>query len=289
MCELFALSSKLPTLATFSLEEFSRHGGNTGPHRDGWGLAFYEDGYAQVFREAQSASTSEWMRFLKEHQHKSQCLVSHIRLATQGEPALRNTQPFSREIGGCRHVFCHNGDLSGIFDAMQLTRFKPIGETDSEYAFCCLMGEMDQLWSNGKPTLTDRVSLLGSFFDRLAELGQANFIYSDGDYLFVYANKRRQLSGKVEPPGLYYLSRHCAHDREAQSLSLAGIEISGTFCDIPQDLVLFASVPLSEEDWQPLPSNRLVVAQLGVIVSPDKFPCQESFDSTVSLSTGRAD
>jgi len=173
MCELFALSSKLPTLASFSLEEFSRHGGNTGPHRDGWGLAFYEDGYAQVFREAQSASNSKWMQFLKEHQHRSQCLISHIRLATQGEPALRNTQPFSREIGGCRHVFCHNGDVSGIFEAMQPSRFKPIGETDSE---------------------------------------------------------------------------------------------------VSQDLTLFASVPLSEEEWQPLPPNHLVVAKLGVIVSPETPP-----------------
>jgi predicted glutamine amidotransferase len=268
MCELFALSSKLPTLASFSLEEFSRHGGNTGPHRDGWGLAFYEDRYAQIFREAHAASTSEWMQFLKDHQHRSQCLISHIRLATQGKPALRNTQPFSREIGGCRHVFCHNGDLSGIFDAVQLTRFKPIGETDSEYAFCCLMGEMDELWANGKPTLADRVSVLGSLFDRLAELGQANFIYSDGEYLYVYANERRQLSGKVEPPGLHYLTRHCAHDREAQPLSLTGVEISGGLSDDSQDLVLFASVPLSAEAWRSLPSNTLVVARLGEIVYP---------------------
>lgn len=267
MCELFALSSRLPTLATFSLEEFSRHGGNTGPHSDGWGLAFYEGPYAQVFRETKAASSSDWMKFLKEHQHRTQCLISHIRLATQGETALRNTQPFSREIGGRRHVFCHNGDLAGIFDAIQPSGFGPIGETDSEYAFCYLMGEAEKLWSNGKPTLKARVSLVGSVFDRLAEFGQANFIYSDAEYIYVYANKRRQLDGIVGAPGMYYLSRQCEHDRE--SLSLNGLDITGTNTDACQKLMLFASVPLSDESWLPLRSNDLMVAQSGTVISTD--------------------
>lgn len=266
MCELFALSSKLPTLATFSLEEFSRHGGNSGPHSDGWGLAFYEDGYAQIFREARAASNSEWMQFLKHHQHRSQCVISHIRLATQGTPALKNTQPFSREIGGRRHVFCHNGDLNGIFRRIETTRFKPIGDTDSEYAFCHLMGKMDDLWSATEPTLQQRIETITPVFDRLAELGQANFIYCDSDYLYVYANKRRQANGRVEPPGLCYLSRHCAHDRQA--LSLSGVELSGQVTDTAQDIVLFASVPLSAEPWQSLPSNQLTVTRLGAIVFP---------------------
>ena len=33
MCELFAISSKVPTKVTFSLDEFSRHGGQTARHR----------------------------------------------------------------------------------------------------------------------------------------------------------------------------------------------------------------------------------------------------------------
>jgi predicted glutamine amidotransferase len=63
MCELLAISSKFPTRATFSLEEFSRHGGQGGPNKDGWGLAFYEDGDAQIFREAEPAEDSRWMFF----------------------------------------------------------------------------------------------------------------------------------------------------------------------------------------------------------------------------------
>lgn len=47
MCELFAISSNLPTTVTFSLEEFSRHGGLTASHKDGWGIAFYANNDAQ--------------------------------------------------------------------------------------------------------------------------------------------------------------------------------------------------------------------------------------------------
>ena len=51
MCELFAMSSRAPATVTFSLEALSRHGGADGPHRDGWGVAFFEGGDARVLRE----------------------------------------------------------------------------------------------------------------------------------------------------------------------------------------------------------------------------------------------
>jgi predicted glutamine amidotransferase len=265
MCELFALSSKIPTLASFSLEEFSRHGGNSGPHHDGWGLAFYEGTYAQVFREAKAASGSEWMKFLQGHQNRSQCVISHIRKATQGPPALRNTQPFSREIGGQRHVFCHNGNLEDIFKRKNSGHFTPIGDTDSEYAFCCLMAEIEGAWSGGKPELQRRTEIVETLFDQLAELGSANFLYSDGDYLYVYANKRRQADGQFAPPGMHYLCRQCENDQDAGPLT--GVNITSTASGQPQELVLFASVPLSREAWMPVPSNQLMVARQGSLVN----------------------
>jgi hypothetical protein len=39
MCELFAMSTRYPSTVQLSLEEFSRHGGLFGPHKDGWGIA----------------------------------------------------------------------------------------------------------------------------------------------------------------------------------------------------------------------------------------------------------
>lgn len=84
MSELFAMSSRLPTTVTFSLDEFSRHGGGTGPHRDGWGIAYYEDGDVRLIKEAEAAADSACVRFIKEHDFESSLVISHIRKATLG-------------------------------------------------------------------------------------------------------------------------------------------------------------------------------------------------------------
>ena len=265
MCELLAVSSRFPTRVTFSLEEFSRHGGQSGPHADGWGVAFYEGRAVQIYREIEPAAQSEWMHFLCQHQHQSKCVISHIRKATHGELALRNTQPFSRKIGGATHVFCHNGDLEDIRASLGETRILPIGETDSEYAFCYLVEQLEKLWQQGTPALAARVALLRQVFDRFAGMGPANILYSDSEYLYAYANRRTQSSGRVEPPGMYYLCRDCECDKEA--LPLAGLELNALVKDQRQTVVLFASVPLSPEPWKPLAENQLIVASEGRIVS----------------------
>ncbi|MCF6194846.1 MAG: class II glutamine amidotransferase, partial [Kangiellaceae bacterium] len=82
MCELFAVSSKLPTKITFSLEEFASHGGKKAHHTDGWGLAFYDGPFAQIFHEAKPSAYSEWMKFLQNHQPPSCRIISNIKHAT---------------------------------------------------------------------------------------------------------------------------------------------------------------------------------------------------------------
>jgi len=266
MCELFAVSSKLPTKITFSLEEFASHGGKKAHHTDGWGLAFYDGPFAQIFHEAKPSAYSEWMEFLRIHQTPSRRIISHIRHATVGPRALKNTQPFSRELGGQRHVFCHNGDLQCIFQEIQTTRFKPIGDTDSELAFCYLLEQLQTLWNRGEPTLESRIEVIEKVFNKFSEWGPANFLYSDADYLYAYANKRTQANGEIKPPGIYYLKRHCgigSNTNKFPSVELNNkIDIKGS----QQRLVLFASVPLSDENWIPFKPNQLIVSKNGVIL-----------------------
>jgi glutamine amidotransferase len=255
------MSSKIPTRVSASLGEFARHGCGSGPHCDGWGVAFYDGMDAQVFREPEPAATSEWMRFLLEHQRRSACVLSHVRLATTGAVALRNTQPFSRVLGGRRHVFCHNGDLPHLPADCQSLHIRPIGETDSERVFCCLLEKLDVLWQQGRPALDRRLAVIEPLFMRLSALGgQANFLYSDGDYLYAFANKRRQQSGRVEPPGLYYLERHCETDPDA--LTDATTAQTGA----EQRVICFASVALTPEAWVALEPDQLIVARHGRIV-----------------------
>ena len=93
-------------------------------------------------------------------------IVAHARRATRGTRSYQNAQPFIRELAGRVHLFAHNGDLPGIFQssAFRPNRFNPIGETDSERAFCVLLDRMASIWSRqchaaAERAICDRVFL----------------------------------------------------------------------------------------------------------------------------------
>ena len=139
MCELFCLSSRLPTRATFSLDSFASHGAPPGGMIDGWGIAFYDGLDVRLHKEPEPAGDSVWFAFIKQQRVASRLIVSHIRRATMGGISLANTQPFTRESGGRMHVFAHNGNLKGIEDryAAAKHRFRPVGETIRRLPFAC--------------------------------------------------------------------------------------------------------------------------------------------------------
>ena len=147
MCELLAISSRVPTRLTISLEALAARGGPHYSTRDGWGAAFYQGRDATVFREPAPASDSPLLRLLQTQGPTTQLAISHIRHATHGAITLANTQPFVRELGGRTHVFAHNGHLPGITQDARfaLGRFQPVGDTDSEHAFCVLMDRLAAL------------------------------------------------------------------------------------------------------------------------------------------------
>jgi predicted glutamine amidotransferase len=76
-------------------------------------------------------------------------VIAHIRHATQGAVSLANTQPFVRELRGRVHVFAHNGAVGALPASARGNcgggRFQPIGETDSEVAFCQFLGRLAEL------------------------------------------------------------------------------------------------------------------------------------------------
>jgi glutamine amidotransferase len=109
--------------------------------------------------------------------------------------------------------------------------------------------------------LDRRLAVFTAFAAQARTLGSANFLYADGDYLFVQANQRHQEDGSTRPPGLHILSRQCRAPRE--TVSGGGVSVTS---DI-QAVTLFASVPLTDEDWQPLPKNTILALSRGEIVA----------------------
>ncbi len=269
MCELFAISTKNPSTIQMSLAEFSRHGGLSAHHKDGWGITWYEslDGkQLRLVKEAGPAASSASLLELQGQAFLTTLAISHVRRATRGDVAERNSQPFARIFGTRWHSFAHNGDLPGIEAqaALQLAEIRPAGETDSEQAFCALLERVQPLWAAGPaPPLGARLKLIECFAADLRRLGPANFIYSDGDALFAHADRRHQKDGSVSPPGMWRLSRHC---EQGGLLQTAGLHASAA-PGVAQDVVLFASVPLTDEDWLPMASGQILVARLGQLIS----------------------
>jgi glutamine amidotransferase len=268
MCELFAMSSRVPATLGFSLERLARHGGADGPHRDGWGLAFYEGADCLLLREPRPASESPLMQFMERQGLRTKLALCHIRLATFGVLALRNTQPFARELGGHMHVFAHNGDMPSLaeLNSRRAARFRPIGDSDSERAFCGLLTALGPVWDDvpGQvPELSVRLAVIAEYARELRELGPANFIYADGDALFVHADRRTQPDGGMRAPGLYLLQRYCW--RTAPELHEAGVNLTS----IRQDVALVATVPLTDELWEPLGEGDLIALRDGLCFGAD--------------------
>ncbi len=265
MCELFGLSSNRAVTLTISLEVLARHGGLEGPHKDGWGVAYYEQKDVRLIKDAGAAAKSDWIDFLGDHRLRSTLILSHIRKATQGRRTYSNTQPFIRELGGRTHVFAHNGNLRGLKDVadLRLDRYRPVGDTDSEWAFCALLNSMIDLWQDrvAVPDLKERLARIARFAETLRSLGPANFLYGDGDTLFAHGHERLQADGKLAPPGLHVLTRRCAP--EDVDVPMEGVALEAG----SQQVALVASVPLTDEPWRPLAKGDVVALRHGDVVT----------------------
>jgi glutamine amidotransferase len=262
MCELFGLSSLVPTTVTMSMRVLAHRGSHAAGLGDGWGIAFHMGDDALLVRQPDPADESPWIDFVGRHPVTAPIVISHIRRATQGEVALRNTQPFMRELGGRMHVFAHNGKLPAV-EALFVNdphRFRPVGATDSEAAFCALMDRLAPVWRGGLAERTDRLRVIADFAAVLRSVGPANFLYTDGELLVAHGHRRIQPDRSVAPPGLWRLERHCAVDPEALAASGIGLQDE-------QAVVLFASVPLTDEPWVPLGEGELAVACQGRLLS----------------------
>lgn len=267
MCELFCLSARLPTRATLSLRAFAARGGRGATTVDGWGLALQDGRDVRLYKEPEPAADSTWLDFIQTRRLATQTLISHIRHATHGGICLANTEPFVRELGGRMHVFAHNGRLDGI-ELPASGCWRPVGETDSEAAFCRLLEVIAPAWQGAvPPTLKCRLELVSRFAASMRRLGPANFLYSDGEFVFAHGHRRIQADGTIAPPGLWRLERACELDRDA--LVAAGISVEPPAAG--QQLTLVASVPLSDEDWRPLAEGEVVVVGKGQVLHP--APC----------------
>lgn len=189
MCELLGMDCNTPTDLVFSFRGFSQRGGATGPHRDGWGLAFFEGRAARLFLDPGACAASPLADFFRSTPVKTLQAVAHIRKKTRGRVRLANTHPFQRELWGRHWVFAHNGTVRDA-ETLKLGRFAPVGTTDSERAFCSLLEALRSSFRAPPERIESLWEAVADEAGRIARKGTFNFVMANGEHLFARCDTR---------------------------------------------------------------------------------------------------
>ncbi len=255
MCELLGMSANTPTDICFSFTGLMQRGGKTGPHKDGWGIGFYEGRACQLFHEPRASAASEVAKLIQNYSIKSHVVISHIRKANRGKVCLANTHPFARELWGNNWVFAHNGQLKGVKNH-RLNHYRPIGTTDSEHAFCWMLDRIRKRFPEKPKQQKTLFSTIRKLAHELDGMGIFNFMLSDSKCLYVYCSNK-----------MSWITRR-APFKKAQ---LIDTEMVVDFKDFttPKDIVtVIASHPLTDnETWNKMERGEFVVFEDGLIES----------------------
>ena len=183
---------------------------------------------------------------LRQYPIKSRHLIAHIRKATQGEVALQNCHPFVRELWGRYWVFAHNGHLNHHAPPLH-GHFRPVGETDSEYAFCWLMQELSKSHAQ-LPSVTELTLTLKELLPQIARHGTFNLLLSNGQALWAHASTQ-----------LCYLERR--HPFATATLRDQDLSVDFAQHTLPTDRVaVVVTTPLTQDErWTDLRPGELAV------------------------------
>ena len=254
MCELLGMNANVPTDIRFSFAGLTRRGGDTGPHRDGWGMAFYEGKGVRLFHDPEPSAHSEIAKLLRNYPITSRIVIAHVRRANRGKVALENTHPFTRELWGRAWTFAHNGQLKGI-KKLPAGFYQPIGTTDSEHAFCWLLNELRSSFPV-MPGARELDKAIASLCGSLSRLGVFNILMSESRTLYAWSNKR-----------LVYLTR--AAPFGTATLIDEDMKVDFSQLTQPTDRVsVVATAPLTrDEEWRKVDLEKLIVFRDGRAVT----------------------
>ena len=241
MCQLLGLNANTPTDVMFSFTGFATRAQE---HKDGFGIAFFEGAGVRLFVDAQSARQSPVAAMVQQYPIRSENIIAHIRKATQGRVALENTHPFQRELWGRYWVFAHNGDLKDFAPRLHAS-FRPVGDTDSERAFCWLMQELAKAHA-AVPTIAELTATLRELVPAIAGHGSFNFMLSNGEALWAHCSTK-----------LCWLVRQ--HPFRAARLADDDLSVDFARHTTPNDRVaVIVTEPLTaDEAWTPFAPGEL--------------------------------
>jgi glutamine amidotransferase len=241
MCQLLGMNANTPTDVMFSFTGLAHRADE---HKDGFGIAFFEGRGLRYFVDHHGARASPVAELVKHYPIKSDNVIAHIRKATQGRAALENTHPFVRELWGRYWVFAHNGNLAD-FQPRLHAAFRPVGDTDSERAFCWLMQELSKAHAS-VPSVAELSHTLRELVPLIASHGTFNLLLSNGQALWAHASTR-----------LHWLLRQ--HPFGAATLADADLHVDFAALTARTDrIAVVATEPLTAgETWQAMAAGEL--------------------------------
>ena len=214
-------------------------------------VSLFEDKACRLFVDNQSAVESPIAELIRNYPIKSRNVIAHIRKATQGKITLENSHPFIRELWGRHWIFAHNGDLHE-FNPPLTGRFTPVGNTDSEYAFCYLLDQLVEHFGYNEPAIEEIFAVLEDVAPKIAEYGTFNYCLSNGQALFSYATTK-----------LHWLVREYPF-QPAQLIDL-DVEVDFSHVTTPEDRVaVITTEPLTHNEiWTAYQPGEMILFQHG--------------------------
>ncbi|GMQ86180.1 MAG: class II glutamine amidotransferase [Acidimicrobiia bacterium] len=261
MCRLYGFLATEPTrlecslvAAQNALQVQSDRDSRGVRNADGWGIAHREGDRPAVIKSTDPAFADH--RFAEAATSvSSDSVIAHIRAATVGGVAERNTHPFTHGPWS----FAHNGTIPGIEHVathLDLGRFgPPEGETDSELAFLWILNRMADYGLDPEAPAENLDSLVDLVADAVLELVRITI-----------------QTGATEPPKLNFLlsdGRHMVASRWGHTLywtfrrGIRDCTVCGTsHCPAADETyrsVVIASEPITgDEDWTELPEGSVL-------------------------------
>jgi glutamine amidotransferase len=121
---------------------------------------------------------------------------------------------------------------------LKLGRFKPIGQTDSEYAFCALLAAIEHDFKTKRPSHAELANAVASYAGKIGREGTFNLLLGDGEQLYA------RCSTKLH---------HIVRQAPFKKATLADEDVSVDFAEVttPNDRVaVVATMPLTrDETW----------------------------------------
>jgi glutamine amidotransferase len=277
MCELMGMCFAHPIPADFSIREFALRDVE---NADGWGLAWYPDRSLALVKEPISWQASPFTGFLQTYQRLvSSIYVAHVRHRTVGGvPTHADTHPFARELYGREYCFAHNGTVKALAERFLLGRYRPLGSTDSEYAFCHIMEDL-ALRASSVLDEPDDFRWLHAKLSTVNQDGKLNVLLSDGRRLFAYRDMAGHKGLTVRQLRLKSAEPRQLEDREMR------VELAG---DFPNHGFVIATRPLNDRTWHDLhPGELIVFADGSVSFSSHRDPASKEFGAVSSGQIAR--